>query len=148
MTGPMLVYCEHGAMTSALRSLQRAGKIRLVHFPYDPNSRPRSISPTAKPSDAQYRDLNLRYDELTGTYDDFGGSSMLHEIQRIIGAKNRRDALHVDSAHKSSCRAFVTRDRDILDHRRQLEGLLGIRFLNPDTNHDLLLELLNEDGSV
>jgi hypothetical protein len=117
----MKVYFEHGALNRALRSLQRAGKITLIHFPYDPDSRSNPISAIAMPSAAQYRDLNVRYDELGHCrYDDFVGSPMLSKIREIIGRENRRDALHVDSAYKSGCRAFVTQDRDILDRAREL----------------------------
>lgn len=73
---------------------------------------------------------------------------MLPKISEIIGPNHRRDALHVDSAHKSQCRAFVTRDTDILKHRETLEQLLGIRIINPDTDHKILLKLLDESEAV
>lgn len=144
----MKVYCEHGALTPALRALRREGRITLIHFPYDPNSRSGSISRTALPSAAQYGDLNLTYSELNCTYGDIKGSEMLPKIIEIIGPNHRRDALHVDSAHKSQCRAFVTRDTDILKHSGRLEQLLGIRIINPDTDHKVLLKLLDESEAV
>ena len=136
------IYCEHGALTPGLRALQRKGSIKLMNFPYDPNARAHAISPTALPSEAQYRDLNLTYDELNCRYDDFQGSDLLPQIRKIIGSENRRDALHVDSAYKSECRALVTRDTDILKHRDELEQLLGLRIIHPDTDHEMLLTLL------
>jgi predicted nucleic acid-binding protein len=134
----MKIYCEHGAVTADLRALQRDGRIELVHFPYDPESRARAIAPSATPSDAQWRDLNTTWNELTGTWDDFKGSPHLPEIRRIIGAANRRDALHVDSAFKTGCAAIVTVDRDILDHKDELETLLGLRIFHPDNDKDEL----------
>lgn len=140
------IYCEHGALTPELRKLQRDGRITLVYFPYDPNARTPSISPTAKPSAAQYRDLNLTYGELQGTYGDFQGSPLYAQIRDIIGPQNRRDVLHVDSAYKTKCHALVTRDSDILKHRARLEILLGLRIINPDTDNDALQAMLDSQA--
>jgi hypothetical protein len=144
----MKVYCEHGGLTPALRALQRAGKITMIQFPYDPDSASRSINRTAMPSAAQYRDMNLTYGDLNCAYGDFTGSEMLPRIIMIIGPSHRRDALHMDSAHKSKCRAFVTRDTDILKHSGRLEQLLGIQIINPDTDHQILLKLLDESEAI
>lgn len=144
----MKVYCEHGGLTSALRELQRARRIILIVFPYDTDSKARQISRTAFPSAAQYRDLNLTYSELNRTYGDLKGSEMLSKIIKIIGLNNRRDALHVDSAYKSECRVFVTRDSDILKHSERLEQLLHIRVINPDRDHETFLSLLAESEAV
>ena len=140
---PVKVYCEHGALTAGLRALQRAGRISLIYFPYDPNARTSHISPTALPSQAQYRDLNLTYDELSCRYDDFQGSEHYQSIREIIGPQNRRDSLHIYSAYKSQCKALVTRDTDILNDRARLEALLGLRIINPDTEHEALVALLD-----
>jgi hypothetical protein len=144
--GALKIYCEHGALTPALRQLQRNGRITLVYFPYDPDARTPSISPTATPSAAQYRDLNLTYGELQGQYGDFQGSPLFAQIREIIGSQNRRDVLHVDSAYKSKCHAFLTRDNDILNHRDRLESLLGLRILNPDTDNDALLAIVESQA--
>jgi hypothetical protein len=136
------IYCEHSALTPQLRALQREGRIALIYFPYDEDARTSSISPSATPSAAQYRDLNLTYGEL-GTRYVFEGSPLFAQIREIIGPQNRRDVLHVDSAYKSKCKALITRDSDILKHRDRLEPLLGLRILNPDTDHDDLLAMLD-----
>lgn len=127
----MKIYCEHGALTPKLRAFQREGRIVLVHFLYDPGSRTRHISPSATPSDAQWRDLNATWSELTRPWADFKGSEHHQEIIRIVGPANRRDALHVDSAYKSGCSAIVTADTDILAHKAELETLLGLRVFHP-----------------
>jgi len=127
----MKIYCEPGALSKELRALQREGRIELVHFPYDPDSRSRAIAPSAVLSDAQWRDLNTTWDELGGTWEDLKGSEHLNEILRIVRPENLRDALHLDSAHKTGCAAFVTVDRDILDHKEDLEKLLSIRIFHP-----------------
>lgn len=134
----MKIYCEHGALTPELCAFQRDGRISLVHFLYDPGSRARHISPSATPSDAQWRDLNTTWSELTRPWDDFKGSEHYQEIIGIVGSANRRDALHVDSAYKSGCAAFVTADTDILAHKAKLETLLGLRVFHPVIDGDKL----------
>lgn len=145
----MRVYCEHGALTSQLRALRRAGRIELVHFPYDPNSRSQYIIRNAVPSEAQYGDLNLTYGEVLWTYGDFSGSNLLESIRAILGRDNRRDALHVDSAYKEQCDCFMTCDRGILSKRPELEKLLGVRFFNPNQDWEAFLGFLesSERGS-
>jgi hypothetical protein len=141
----MKIYCEHGALTADLKALQRDGRIELVHFPYDEDSKARAISPSAIPSDAQWRDLNTgSWDALTGSWSDFEGSPHLPEIRRIIGAENRRDALHVDSAFKTGCAAMVTVDQDILDHTAKLEALLGLRIFHPDRDREALRRFIDD----
>src|SRR6476646_6097440 len=135
----MKIYCEHNAVTPELRAFSRDGRITLVHFPFDPDSQMRRISTlAAMPSDAQWRDLNTTWDEVTWVWDDFKGSEHRREIIRMVGPANRRDALHVDSAYKSRCAAFATRDPHMLDHKAELEALLGIRVFNPFTDREQL----------
>jgi hypothetical protein len=139
----MKVYCENGALTPGLRALQKSGVITLINFPHDPNTWSRAISPSAKPSALQYRDIVLPTKvPFNCTYDELGvGSEMYPRILAIVGPANRRDALHVDSAYQSGCRAFVTTDNDILAHRAELESLLSIAILQADTAHESLAKL-------
>ena len=120
----MKIYCEHGALSGSLRDLQRKGYVELVHFPYDPNSRSTRLSTPGAPSAAQLRDLNLPICELPATLKDYTGSEHLSEILEILGSQNRRDALHVDTAVKNGCSAFVTCDNDILAQKVRLETTL------------------------
>src|SRR2546427_12017149 len=122
----MSVYCEHGALTAEIKTWARDGRIELVHFPYDSHSRTRKISGVAGPSSAQIRDLNLPIKDLPGAFSDYKGSKHFDEILAILGPEHRRDALHVDSAFKSRCAAFITTDSDILNHKAKLSSLLGI----------------------
>jgi len=135
---PLKIYCEVGALSAEIRAMQRQGLVELMNFPYDPDLRTKKIPSLAVPSEAQIRDLNLRICELPGTIADYSGSNLLAGILDIIGTQHRRDALHVDSAVKSGCSAFMTRDRDILDHRAALESLTGIRFFHPDADVEAL----------
>lgn len=130
------VYVEHSALTDQIRALARAGSIELIHFPYDPDSRSQHLPNRGVPSAAQWRDLNMPFSELPGTFDDYVGSEHLEAIVALIGRQNRRDALHVDSAFKSGCAAFLTRDTDILSQRAKLEQLLNLKFFHPDDDAD------------
>lgn len=138
----MKIYCEHGALLKTLRRLARAHDIKLVHFPYDPDSRSTHLEPSAVPSAAQWRDVHMTWKELGWTWDDFSGSEHLRAIRRIVGTSNRRDALHVDSAYKSGCSCFVTTDSDILGKRGELEALLGISFCHPKEDALAIEELV------
>lgn len=131
----MRVYCEHGGLTAEIKKWAREGRIELVHFPYDEGSHTNRIPRIAAPSAAQLRDLNLPITELLGTIADYAASEHFEKIVAIIGREQqyRRDALHVDSAFKSGCSAFITRDSDILNHKAELHDLLGIRLFDPDT---------------
>lgn len=140
---PMKAYCEHGALTPTIRAMQRTGLVELVHFPYDPDSRSKHLSNVAMPSAARINDLNnLTIAELPGTWNDYSGSEHYEQILATIGPSNRRDALHVDSAFKSGCAAFITSDSDILKHGENLKALLGIRFFHPEHDLDALREWL------
>jgi hypothetical protein len=133
----MKVYCENGALTPRIRGLELSGHIELIHFPYDPNSHSRHYSGVANPSGAQIRDLNLPISDLPGAVVDYAGSCHFAEIVSIVGSSNRCDSLHIDSAFKSGCSAFVTADLGILNHKARLENLLGIRFFHPNEFSEL-----------
>jgi hypothetical protein len=126
----MKIYCETGALTKNVKILGRNPNIELVHFPYDPDSHSRKITSIAVPSCAELQDLNLTIAELPGQVSDYWGSVHFGEILSIIGHLNWRDALHIDSAVKTGCSAFVTQDTDILKHTSPLEKLLGIKFFS------------------
>ncbi len=143
----MRVYCEHGALTVEIKAWARTGHIELVHFPYDPDSHTRLIPGIAEPSNAQIRDLNLPIKDLPGTIGDYKGSEHFEKILAILGREQRRDALHVDSAFKSRCAVFITRDSDILKHKAQLLDLLGIRFFDPGVELSDLELLIACDSS-
>lgn len=132
-SGTMKVYCEHGAYSSAIKALRNAGRLEIVHFPYDLDSRTRSTG-LAAPSAAQICDLHLPIIELPGALEDYSASKYLGSIVAILGRAHRRDALHLDSAIKSRCNAFITRDTDILDKRVALETALPIRIFHPDAD--------------
>jgi hypothetical protein len=123
------IYCESGALVERVKKLGRTGNVKLLHFPYDSGSHSVKFSGLAAPSYAQIQDLNLPISDLPDTLASYSGSCHLDEILSILGSDNRRDALHVDSAFKTGCAAFVTPDKHhILENRTRLESLLGIKF--------------------
>lgn len=142
----MRIYCEHGALIPEIKAWARDRRIELIHFPYDPDSHT-PHSQIAEPSNAQIRDLNLPIKNLPGPIGGYKGSEHFEKILRILGREHRRDALHVDSAFKSRCAIFITRDSDILKHKAELLDLLGIRFLDPDVELSDLELLINSNSS-
>ena len=144
----MKVYCEPGALTADVRALQRKGCIELVHFPVDPDARTRHIAPTAIPSEVQWSDLNLSWAELNVAWEDMSGSEHLSEIRALIGPSHRRDILHVDSAYKTGCHAFLTVETDILKHRDALSSLLGIAFFDPNREAEAFSAYVESRGSA
>ena len=53
---------------------------------------------------------------------DMRESDRYSEVLRCVGGNNWRDALHLDSAYKSKCRAFLTRDKGISKRKRERIG--------------------------
>jgi hypothetical protein len=139
------IYCEHGADPRKVKSRIQSLPVKLVHFPYDSASRSGVIPIRPTPSAAQIQDLNFPINELPGTLSDYSPSPEFAKILMIVGGQNRRDALHIDSAFKSRCVAFVTKDCDILDHVKQLEALLGIRFFDSsEAGLNMLMRLIED----
>lgn len=138
----VIVYCEHGGLRRELRKLRADGRIELVIFPYE--QRYRGTTRIAVPSHALVDDLcQVMVDELEFPIDTFSPSDKFPAIQAIVGVENRVDVLHIDSAYKTGCAVFFTRDHgDILAKRDELEGLLGIRFFHPDRDWQAFLSLL------
>jgi len=124
-----LIYCEAGANPRLVKKRLCSLPVKIVHFPYD--SKCHAIPAQPVPSAAQTRDLNLPIGELPGVLSDYSPSRHFEKILAIVGEKNRRDALHIDSAFKSGCIAFVTTDSDFLAHAQELESLLGIQLFRP-----------------
>jgi hypothetical protein len=125
------IYCEAGALTREIKKLGQSEGIALVHFPYDPGSHTRKHTDIAIPSSAKIQDLNLPINDLPGVIADYSGSVHFAEVLSILGKQNWRDVLHVDSALKQGCLAFVTPDKgDIIEHKAELERVLGIRFFH------------------
>ena len=132
------IYCEAGALTREIKKLGQSAGVALVHFPYDPCSHTRKHTGIAIPSSAKIQDLNLPINDLPGAIADYSGSVHLAEILSILGKQNWRDALHVDSAFKQGCLAFVTPDKgDIMEHKTELERALGIRFFHASESSNL-----------
>jgi len=137
------VYCEHGSFREELYKLQKNGRIEIVNFPYEMKIHKKHQK--ARPSDAKIIHLaHVSIPEGDWPIADSKGSEKYPQIRQILGQRTRRDALHVDSAYKSKCDAFLSRDRrHILAKAKDLEKLLGIRFFHPDDEWGEFLTFLN-----
>ena len=126
-----------------LRNLQNEGRIQLLHFPYDPDSRSKYLTLSEKRSRARWSDMNTSWEELRDTsWSDHSESEQFESIEFIIGKSHRRDILHVDTAYKEGCRAFITSDNDILSKKDELEQILGIKFFHPLKDQEKLMNYL------
>jgi hypothetical protein len=141
----MKVYVERNAMRPWLTELGRKGKVALMLFPYDGHN-PSGVE-IATPSVVTADSTWVTWD-MTIPCSDMEGSAKFEQIRQIIrrakenlrnvpagliGEQTEGDARHLDSAYKSGCRAFFTKDRrDMLSHAAELEELLGLRLFHPD----------------
>ncbi len=138
------IYCEPGGYAKKLKKIFN-NKIEIKYFPYDSNSYARIIQRDAVPSGANWEEINLKLEEIFFPFDTFNYSEKYQEIKRIVGGNNRMDILHIDSAYKSNCSCFITRDKgDILKNALSLEKITGIKFFHPEENFDELVNFINE----
>lgn len=76
--------------------------------------------------------MHITWSEANLPWNEVRGSQHIDVIRQLVGTENRRDALHIDSAFKSGCAAFVTADNDVLSKQAELQAMLGVRFFHPD----------------
>lgn len=77
------------------------------------------------------RDSGLIKIVTADTAADNKSSPRLDAILNIIGSANLQDALHVDTACRQSCAAFITSNiDDILSKKWKLEELTQMRFFH------------------
>ena len=142
----MKVYCDNGGYRKELKDLERQGRVVLLMFPYENINR--KIGDIGQPSEATWKNLeNFTWETLPGTFGDYEGSEKVFAIEKVIGRHNRVDVLHLDSAFKSDCSCFLTRDKDdILSHGKLLTELLGMRFFHSDEEWNDFLIYLSENS--
>lgn len=137
------VYVDTGGWMPALNQLKASGMVEAVHFPYE--QRLKRMDETAPASDLTWESA-ATWEDLDGqSWVDTGASSVHPEIEKIIGAHNKVDVQHMDSAHKAECQAFITSDKgDIWKHREALMSLLGIRVFHSSSEWDAFVSFCNE----
>lgn len=125
------VYCDTGAYRPELKQMHQAGQIELVQFHYE--NRNKHIKTSAPPSNPTWDEANYSWDELHDTsWNDIGRQSeKIEEIRSLIGAQNKRDIKHLDSAYLAGCKAFITSDKgDISSKSEQIFTLLSIQIFH------------------
>lgn len=139
------IYIDTGADISFLKPL--FDHCEFFSLPYDSNDR-RKKRPRVRvpcPSEAQLNDCHIRWDEADFTSDDFSGSFVYPQLQKIIGPDNRRDILHLDSAHKMGADIFLTSDKDdILSKRNQLEQIICYKIYHTPTERAEVLDAISK----
>lgn len=133
------VYCDTGGFRKELGTFQDKGIIELVMFRYENENK--KISNNGEPSLARWCDMkNYTWQTAPGSWSSYNGSDKYDALVKIIGSQNRQDVLHLDSAFKSGCSFFFTRDnRDILLKKEKIEKLLNIKIMHPDRDWDSFL---------
>jgi hypothetical protein len=131
------VYCERHVFRKKLKSLEKDGLIQLLHFSYEGTNR--KVAETDTPSMIT-ADMTCWTADSTIRISDMRESDRYSEVLRCVGGNNWRDALHLDSAYKSKCRAFLTRDKGISKRKQQLESILGLRIFDPDKDWEHFFE--------
>ena len=124
------VYCDTGGYRHELNAMEEQGQIRVVTFKYENKSK--KIKHQAAPSLPTWKELHYAWEELDGTWDDFGKfSNKRKAIEQLLGQNNLLDVKHLDSAYMSGCQVFLTSDKDDLTSRRaEIEKLLGIKVFH------------------
>ena len=131
------VYCDTGGFRPELLELARTGRVSLFQFKYE--NRNRHIKQTAVPSAPAWKQMNYTWDEMRRTpgfesltYDNIGDQSpKFQELLDIVGAGNRTDAQHLDSAYATQCSVFLTSDKDdIWSKREAIREVAGLIVLH------------------
>lgn len=133
------VYVDTGGYMPDLKRLQAAGLAEALHFPYE--QRLKRMDAVA-PASALTWQSAATWNDLQGqSWANTAPSPMHERIEALIGAHNARDVQHLDSAHKSGCKAFITSDKgDIWKHRIALHDLLGIRVFHSASEWSAFIE--------
>jgi hypothetical protein len=154
---PMLrVYCDTGGYRSELAALENRGVIQVCQFKYE--NRNRRIRRGATPSKPSWTQLKYQWTELrraTPGFEELSWNSLgkhserFSEILAIIGAHNRADAQHIDSAYASGCSVFLTSDKDdILSKRSALRSVTGMMVLHVKDDWNEFLQMVSHgDGT-
>jgi hypothetical protein len=136
------VYCEKGAYAPEVKRLWRAGRINLIHFPYDSEDRrwhDKQKIPFARPSLVTINTDELRITDPTAIQDT-EGSDLYRQIARVLGKHPREfDVRHLDSAYKSGTDVFVTRDGNFHVHADELYQITGVRVVAPELLEALIV---------
>lgn len=136
MSKKIRIYLDSGADVTGIKDLHSL--CEFVISPYDhPSNRRKDVEwEIGIHPELQWRDCNWPWNEWNQSWESHVGSEYFEEIYKIIGCdpRNRRDGLHLDSAYKSKCLAFLTSDkRDIWTNRKTLQELLGFSIFHPPT---------------
>jgi hypothetical protein len=127
------VYCDTSAYQPWLEEFSRRGDILLSGFPYENTNK--RVKDKSIPSDPTWDQLYIRWCDAHYTWDDTNASEKFPDIITIIkksGQIINTDAQHLDSAYKTGCHIFLTKDKtDILSRRQELEDLLGFKIFHP-----------------
>jgi hypothetical protein len=142
----VIVYLDGAVNVKGFKELHQY--CQFIISPYDSETQRRKDIKwnLATPSQAQWRDWHVPWQDIHFSWSEHKASEKLSKIYSIIGVdpRERRDGLHLDSAFKSGAHIFLTADKDnIWKHRHALEALLGFRIFYPDLEVNLVKNWIN-----
>jgi hypothetical protein len=137
MNKPKL-YCERNAYPEYIKSLHKEEKIDIVHFHIEEKFK---AAKRATPSGALWRKEIYPWKEDSYPW-QHNCSEKYKAIFEIV--KKIDDSLHLDSAYKSQCKYFLTRDdSDIIRNKNELEKILGLKIFDPIEEKESFLKDLD-----
>ena len=143
------IYLDSGADISFFKSYHN--DCDFCTFPYDLDHR-RKKPPkprVAFPSEALLDDCHIIWNETDFRFDDFSASPVYGAITSIVGPDNRRDILHLDSAHKEQVDLFLTSDKDdIWSKRNLIEQLVCFKIYHTASEQTETLTAIAKTRSV
>ena len=148
----LTIYFDSGAYLKELKPYKN--KVNFMSFKSE-NKNKNIKNKALPPSNMTWKDYKKMPPELHGehtlgnlTSKDFDSSDKIEEIIKVVGAENKNDIWHLDSAYKSKCDLFLTSDKDdIYSKKDTLEPLLGFRiFLAKKQINEIIEFIENHDN--
>lgn len=132
------IYVDTGGNTTQLRPLRDAGQIALFAADVDNGSYSPKRGVQVKSTNEPWKKDNQSWDEDHETWDDEDNASEVYrDLVHLIG--RNKDSLHLDTAYRISCHAFLTSDKgDIVKKREEIFALTKIKVFYNDEIEELL----------
>lgn len=133
------IYCDTGGYNKKLKELEIKYGVKIYMFPYE-NINKKIHNNGLPGSGITFKDFEKSPATVGDLrFCDFKDSEVIDSIIEIVGAKNKQDIWHLDSAYKNDCHIFLTADKDdIYNHKQLLEPLLKFKiFLNNENLEEI-----------
>lgn len=135
------IYCELGSLSGEIKALKSKSDLEFIYFPFENTTR--KLKAAQKPSNLlSSNGFVLASSDIH--IGDTGGSDKFLRIQNLIGAKNFRDAQHIDTAYKENCKILISPDKkDITNFRKEIYNLTGVKCFH-HTEIESIIKYINK----